>query len=837
MLLPSILQDVRIGFRVLIKERFFCALAVIVLALGICAVTTQFAVVNATVLRGLPFPDSDRLMDVALTEATAANGLGGVPARNTAADFEDLKAAQKSFAGFSSYLGFATVNITVDGAAQRLEGAYISDDLFRTLGVTPILGRDFTPEDNRPGAPSVVLLSHQLWKRDFSGRADVVGQAIRLNGRSATVVGVMPPHFNFPFSEQIWVPFYNQYPVYPRNSPQISNVQIVGRLKPGVSVDQATLEFIGLARNFAEAFPDTNKDFVSARVQPLVTNYAGPFLRNLLFTMLAFCGGVLLIACVNVMNMQFARANLRARELAIRSSLGATRSRLMRQMLTESLLIACLGAALGIIAAYWAVDLLDAVSATLPFARPYWVVFVIDGPVLGFTVGATMLSAIISGLVPAWLASRANAADVMKESGRSNSSRLANVITRGLVVFQILVTCILLVGSLLQVKAITRQQGLDFGYETSAVYSVRVGLFEADYPTPQARALFFDRALQQLRSNPEFAGAALTSRLRMLFNPPAVLEIEGATYQRPTDRPRAYLESVSEGYFTALGQQLVVGRDFTSDDSDAKLPVAIVSANFARKYFGQDNPIGRRFRTVGANESFGVWRTIIGVSPALRMGPPFAGPVAIDDGFYVPLSAAQYGPVPPVPAVPRFATLLVRVQPGQSGEAAAAILQRAMRKIDPNLPLYNGGTTEHLIGEALGNVRLNTIMFSIFGAVAMVLASVGLYGVTSFSVSQRRQEFGIRMALGADRLRILRHVFGQSLAQLGLGLLVGIGSSLGIAAFWAQDLGRFLFQTSLFDAPTYLTVAALLSVVSLAATFIPARRATRIDPMVALRSD
>ncbi len=836
MLLESLLQDIRIGLRVLVKEKSFCALAVTVLALGICAVTTQFSVVNGVLLRGFSFHDPEQLVGVQLIDPKQANNNGNFNGRTTAMDYADIADSASSYQSMAAYLNGSTINLTIGNNPQRLTGGYVTEKFFSVIGVVPILGRDFTAADNRPGAEKTVIIGHQVWQRDFNSNPKVIGSSVRVNGRAATVIGVMPPGFKFPVSEELWVPLFNEFPAKPRNDPTATNVAILARLKSGVSVDQAQLELTTIAKRLAGAFPDTNKDINSGQVQPLLVSFTGPQLRGLMFTMLGFCLGVLLIACVNVMNMQFARATLRAKELAIRSSLGATRGRLMRQMLTESLLVAAIGAVIGITLAYWAVGYLFAATKALPFPLPYYMTFDIDGKVLAFTVGATLLSALVSGLIPAWLASRASAADVLKESGRGNTGRFTTILTRGLVIFQIVVTAVLLVGSLLQVKSILRQQNIDYGYETGALYSARMGLFEADHPTPAAKRLFFDRVLRELRASPEFEAAAFTQRFRMTFSPNGPIEIEGKTYAKETDRPQAEIEPVTEGFFATLGIKLLEGRDFTSEDTDQKQPVAIVNAGFAKKYFATTSAIGRRFRTVGNNNQFGVWRTIIGVAQEVRMAGPFNSQ-SDNTGFYVPLCANVFGPATPELIAPQFATIVVRPRGEQRGENAAAPLRRAIQKIDPNLPLYFTGTPRLLLDEILGQNRIVAVMFSIFGVVAMVLAAVGLYGVMSFSVNQRTQEFGIRMALGADNQKILAMVFRQSAIQLGVGLITGLGFALALAFAGKEGIANFLFQVSPSDPATYLTVFGLLSIVAFVATLVPARRATRVDPMVALRAE
>ena len=830
MFFHSFLQDIRIGFRVLFKEKTFCLLAVTVLALGICGVTTQFTVVNAFVLRGFSFPNPEQLMGVGLIDPQADDnqnngGQGNIP---SAHDYEDLRAAQQSFALMSGYLNGSTINVTYRNNPQRYTGGYVTEDFFRILGVSPILGRDFTAEDNKPGVEKVTLLGHEIWKRDFSGDPNIVGAQIRINGKAATIIGVMPPNFKFPVAEQLWVPYYNEFPLKPREDPASLGVQIMGRLKPGVSLDQVNAEFVELARRLAREYPKTNGQLTSANVQPLIKSFTGPQLRQTVYAMLGAVIVVLLIACVNVMNMQFGRAALRAKELAIRGALGATRARIVRQMLTESLLVAILGAIVGVLMAYWAVGLLVRAMSALPFPLPYWVSFSIDGPVLAFTVGATLLATLASGLIPALLSSRANPAEVMKEGGRGNSSRLVNVLTRILVIGQIALTAALLIAATLQVKSVRNQIKLDYGYDEEAVYSARMGLFDGDYPTSEARQQFFVRALRALRSDPAFSSAAMTARFRMTFANFGQYEVDGKTYVTDRDRPRGNSEAVSDGYFATLGLKILEGRDFTIEDSDAKQPVAIVNSSFARKYFGNESALGRRIRLFNPAQQEG-WRTIVGVVPDTLMQGPF-NQQTDSAGFYVPLLG--------VPPAPQFVTVVVRPHAGQRANVLGPTLSKTVAQIDANLPVYFGGTPGRLHDEILGVNRITATLFTIFGVAAFFLSAVGLYGVMSFSVNQRTQEFGIRMALGADAARIFGMVMRQGALQLAIGLTLGVGSAaLLLGMIGTQALQNFLFRVNLLDPIVYGAVAALLSAVAAASCLVPARRATRVNPIVALRAE
>ena len=497
-------------------------------------------------------------------------------------------------------------------------------------------------------------------------------------------------------------------------------------------------------------------------------------------------------------------------------------------MLTESFLIAFLGAVVGVALAYWAVDLLAQITGTPQFQLPYWIRFTIDAKVLGFTLGAVVLATLVSGLVPALLAARGNAAEMMKEGGRGNSSRLVNVITRILVVGQIAMTAALLIASALQVRSIRNQVNLDYGYDEKGVYAARMGLMEGAYPSEDSRRQFFKRAVRMLRESPSFSSAAMTDRFRMTFAGFGQYEVDGKSYATERDRPRGNVEAVSDGYFKTLGLKILEGRDFTIDDSDTRQPVAIVNASFARKYWGNQSPLGHQVRVFNPAQPQ-PWRTIVGVVPDTLMQGPFnrEGDSA---GFYTPLLGAS-------PA-PQFCTIVVRPHPGQAADSLGPALTREVAKIDSDLPIYFPGTPEQSHYEALSGPRLVASLFSIFGVVAFILSAVGLYGVMSFSVTQRTQEFGIRMALGADAARIFQLVMRQGAWQLAIGLTLGIGFAalfLGVVA--AAALQNILFKVNALDPFIYFSVAALLTAVAAASCFVPARRATRVNPMIALRAE
>ncbi|HWA86786.1 MAG TPA: ABC transporter permease [Opitutus sp.] len=831
MFLETFFQDLRIGARVLVKERSFCALAVLVLALGIGGVTTMFSVIDGVLLRGMPFPHPDQLVDVQWRDPTQPPGTTNflLPA-----DYLELRAAQKSFSDLAAYLNLSTVNITIKGIPQRLQGAYVTDSFFSIVGVKPVMGRDFTPADNTPEAPRVAIIGYTTWQHEFNADPGILGEGVRLNGRAATIIGVMPPGFAFPTQEQLWLPLFNTFAPPARNfqvavglgAAAAPNIGVLARLKPGVPLAAARHEWNAYAARFAAMYPDTNKLLTEASIRPLIEAFVGRNQRMMLYIMFGAVVGVLLIACVNVMNMQFARATLRQKELAVRNALGATRTRLIRQMLTENLLLAVLGGTAGVLLSLYSIDLFNSALAVQQPPPPFWIHFQIDPRSLGFTVGLAMLAAVFSGLLPAFIASRARAADALKDAGRGNTSRSANAMTRLLVISQIALACALLVLSTLVIRSVVNQQHIDYGYDTNAILSARVGLFSTDdYPTGVERGKFFSRVLRRLRDTPGIADAAVTSRFRMTVGGAGPYEVEGAKYATERDRPQGSFENISDSYFATLGLKIIAGRDFTVDDNDARQPVAIVNASFARTNFGSASPLGRKIRPFNP-ASPGPWRTIVGVVPDTVMQAPPLNPAVNRIGMFIPLTVLP----------PPFATILVRPG-GGSPHAIDAALRSAVAAIDPNLPLYFVDTPQQSHDEFLAQNRILATMFSLFGLVATVLAAVGVYGVMSFSVSQRTQEFGVRMALGADRRQIVTMVLGQGGRQLLIGLAFGLLAAVALVFWFTGAYAGLFFGVNRFDPEIYGFVAFLLSAVAVLSCIVPALRATRVDPMVALRAE
>jgi putative ABC transport system permease protein len=807
-------QDLRYGLRLLWKNPGFALVAVFTLALGICGVTTQFSIVDAALLRGLPFPEADRLVRISMRDPSWA------PERDyslSAADVLEFAQKQQSFEGLAQYLFAGSFIVTIHETPQRLSGSHVTSNFFSILGVKPAMGRDFSESDDQPGVERVAIISDALWRSEFGSDANILGRKLRLNGQPATVIGVMPPGFQFP-RDQLWTPIFNEYGSFAERPGGGANV--VGRLKPGVTLDQATSELGVALRVLAAEYPQTNGRFTEARIEPLISGFVKRPTRQLLITMFGAVLAVLLIACANVMNMQFAKATVRSRELAIRAALGASRSRLVRQMLVESLVLAGLGGAAGALLAHWAIGLFAGVTGTLPTqALPSWLLFKIDGRALAFTVGATALSVILSGLLPALAGSRANLTEALKESVRGYTSRFVRRFTGGLVVTQIALTCALLISSLLLIKSISNQFALNFGFDLDGVLAGRIN-FEAEYRTDDERRAAFRRILSHLRSSPQFTHAAFTGRRNMMTNETFHGQIEGLTYERPEDRLESWLEFVSDGYFATLGLRPIEGREFEPGDTGDRRFVVLVNESFARKHFAGESPLGHRVR---ANER-DTWRRIIGVVPDTLMQGPLEQQ-RDGSGIFVPTEALPLS----------YLTLVVRGH--ESGGRLTQALQRELAKVEPNLAIYGLDTPKNHFKTALAQSRSVASLFAIFGVVSVLLAAVGLYGVMSFAVSRRTQEFGVRMALGAERRDIMRMVIAEGGRQLAIGAALGIGLAMVFVQLGGAALPAFLYRVNPRDPLVYAGVVLLLAAATVIACFFPARRATKVDPMVALRHE
>ncbi|HEX7183014.1 MAG TPA: ABC transporter permease [Thermoanaerobaculia bacterium] len=812
--MPDFLRDLRYGLRMLMKSPGYSFAAALALALGIGLCTAMFSIVYGAMFRGLPFEESDRIMHMENAR----------PSRDEPSlevyihDFLEWRQRQTSFEGFAAFDG-GSLNLGGAGEVpERLEGCFVTSDFMKLLRVRPILGRDFIAADDAPDAEAVVLLGYGVWKSRYGGDPQVVGRKVRANGEPATIIGVMPQGFAFPVNQQAWTTLRLD-PLRTERG-QGRTLEVLGRLKPRVTLERARAELAGIAKAIAAEHPETNEGR-EARVKPIMEEFIEGPLRALFYLMLGACLFVLLIACTNVASLMMARASRRTREIAIRSALGAQRGRVIAQLLTESLLLALGGAVLGILLAEAGVKGFNAaISGTDP---PYWLHIAIDPPALLFALGATLLAALLSGLMPALQASRTEITEVLKDEGRGTSSLRMGLFTRGVLIFEVALSCLLLVGAGLMVKSIVMARTLDLGFEAEGILTARIALFEKAYPEKERRAAFYQTVADRLRENPNVEAAAMGSILPASGAWTTRYALSGRSYASEEDHPVAAYGPISPGYFEVFGLRILQGRDFDQRDATHSAPVVIVNESFARAAWPGESPLGRQIRLIGGEEAEKEpWRTVIGMVSDSQMKGFNAEDAEKWDGFYIPLAQEA----------PQFASVLIKVRQG-TPESLSGPLREIVTDLDRDLPVYFVRSMQETMDRNLFFSNLFGTLFAIFGASALLLASIGIYGVISFSVHQRTQEIGIRMALGAQRNSVLRLIFRQGMLQLGVGLLVG----LILAWLGSKVLAVFLIGIQPHDPGTFATIILVLTAVALFACWIPARRAAGTDPLVAIRYD
>jgi predicted permease len=799
----TLFQDLRYGARKLLHNPGFSAVSVVTLALGIGLTTTMFSIVYGALMRGLPFEHGERV--VAVRRANPARGQERLDV--TVHDLIDYRAQARSFEGLAAY-NAGTMNVSGAEKPERFDGGWVSANAFQLLRVRPYLGRAFRPGEDEPGAPPVVVLGYDLWQSRYGGDRAILGRVIRVNGEQAEVIGVMPPKFAFPSSEKLWVPLRLKLPAKRGDGDQYA---VFGRLRPGVSLDRAQVEMQGIARRLATQYPESNRD-ITAAVEPFTKSFIGKEPTQLLKTMLFAVFLVLLIACANVANLLLSQAAMRAKEVGIRTAMGASRLRIVLQFLTEPLALALVAAVLGTLLAAEGVHLFNAaIAGTNP---PFWLQIRIDGPILLFVLGITLFATFVSGVLPAIRASGANVNEVLKDESRGSSSFRGGRLSRALVVFEIALSVGLLVAAGLTIESVTRLRRMDYGFPTRQVFTARVGLPESVYHDSAAQIRFYDQLYARLADLRGVESYTLTGMLPVLGAPTSTFAVEGKAYAQPRDYPETHFVTTYPGYFRTFRVQLD-GRDFNSSDTQDGAPVAIVNRSFARKHFGSESPIGRRFR-MGDASSTEPWRTIVGVVPDMW-----------NDGTENRKPESVYLPFAQAPQRYVSVVILPRGAPG----AMTAPVRGLVSTLDPDLPIYFVKTLRERIDEETWFYRVFGALFMIMGAVALVLAAVGLYGVMAFNVSRRTREMGVRMALGARPADVVRLVMRQGVIQLAIGLVLG----LGLAYMLGRLLTMILFQVSAVDVLAYGATLAVLTLSALAASYIPARRATRVDPMVALR--
>jgi putative ABC transport system permease protein len=801
--METLVQDVRYGVRTLLKNPGFTVVAIIALALGIGANSAIFSVVNAVLLRPLAFDKPEQL--VMVWEKRMA--LGRVRNVASAPDFVDWKAQNTVFEDMAAYSnnGF---NLTGNDEPERIQGVAVSPGFFSILGVQPKVGRAFLTDEDQPGSEPTVIISNGLWQRRFASDPGIVGKSISLNDRTRTVVGVMPADFIFPNGDiEIWVPLvFSPNDLTGRGSHFLN---VIARLKPGVTINQARDEMETIAAHLEQQYQVNTGHGVN--IFPLYEEVVGN-IRPALLVLLGAVGFVLLIACANVANLLLARAAVRQKEIAIRTALGAARGRIIRQLLTESMLLSLTGGTLGVLLALWGLDLLLAVSAdSIPRVKEIR----LDLWVLGFTFLVSLATGLIFGIVPALQASKPDLNETLKEGGRGASAGLRrNMVRSTLVVSEVAICLVLLIGAGLMIKSFARLLDVNPGYSAENVLTMNVSLSGSKYREAPERRAFFDQALQRMASSPgvEGAGVVLGAPLSGGIGS-RYFQIEGRPPQPPGQGYNANINAASGDYFRTMGIPLIQGREFDERDVTGSPDVVIINQRMAQQFWPDEDPLGQR---ISAGDQ--TWRTIVGIVGDVRQA---ALETEARAELFYPFFQVDFG----------SGTFVVRTS--NDPKTMIAALRKEVQAVDKDQPLFRVRTMNEVLGQVVAPRRLNMLLLGIFAGVALVLAAVGLYGVMSYSVTQRTREIGIRQALGATRRDVTKLVIGQGMVLS----LVGVGVGLVASFFLTRPMASLLFGVSAADPVTFAVISLILIGVALGASYIPARRATRVDPMIALRHE
>ncbi len=807
-LMTGLLQDLRYALRALRRAPGFAAVAIVTLALGIAATTIVYSIVDGILLRPLPINDADRVM---LSRETSPDGSDMSLAWP---NYLDWRTRQTSFESLAAWRGL-TANLTGIEQPRRLNVRHVTWELLSTLGVTPAHGRDFTPADDQPGVARTAIVSHGFWQRQLGGTAEALGRQIMLDETPATVIGVLPRDFTIAREEDILLPVgtFLEGPVLAMYNGRGNHFGFaaIGRLKPGVSVDTARAEIVSIARQLEQEYPNTNSGN-GATVRPLfdvLVSDARPMLYVLLGAVLA----MLLIACVNLANLMLSRAAGRAQEMAVRRSLGAARWRIARQMLTESVMLAVVGGALGVALAYAG---FEAFLALLPPNQPRIHIVTIDWRVLAGSAAAAIATGVLFGLMPAIHAATGRSMTLLRSARVTGTAHTSATTRRTLMLAEVGLALILVTGAGLMLRTMNNLAAVDTGFDHEHIMSAQVNL-PRRYDPPK-RAAFYEQVVERLRVLPGVTNAAYTYSIPIAgSNWNSIFIIEGQPVPERSQLPSSAWTPITQGYFQTMGIRMMRGRAFDDRDIAGGPPVIVVNQTFARRFFGDNDPIGARVKQ-GWPEDKSPWRQIVGVVNDVRVAG-LQGDSTLQ--IYMPVrQVSQSGGAVVVRANSNVAAL------GRSIEAA-------VHEIDPNLPVFNVQTMNQVIDGGIGNERLTMVLLLGFAALAVMMAAIGVFGVTAYSVSQRTHELGVRMALGAQPAGVLALVLRQEMSACLLGIVAG---AIG-AAVLAQLLESLLFGVPVRDIATIAIAALVLFVVTAIACVIPARRATRVDPVTALRLD
>ena len=805
--MDTLLQDIRFGIRMLLKSPLFTVAAVLCLGLGIGANAAIFSFVYGIVIRPLPFDESNRL--VYMNENSPSRGFSRMSISYP--DFVDWREQNTTFEGIALHRGWS-FTLTGDGEPERISGALASHELLDVLRVQPIYGRGFLPGEEVEGGPRVVLIGYALWKNRFGADPALVGRSITLNGEPYTVIGIAPEGFWFPYVQQLWAPLQ----LSPTEGRGDRSYQAVGRLREGVTLEEARAEMGTIAARLAGQYPGSNSD-VGVSAVPLKREFIGDS-REAALIFYGVVTFILLLACANVANLMLARATARQREIAIRTSLGAARGRIARQLLTESVVLSLAGGVLGLGLGRVGRDL---ILAGIPVELPYFIGYEMNAPVVLTIVAITVLSGILFGLAPAIGSSNPDLVRTLQEgSGRTSGGVKRGFFRSFLVALEVGLALVVLVGAGLMMKSFLAMRTIEKGFDAEKILTMRISLPDAGYDTGAKRRLFYEEAVERIRAVPGVERASAISGLPLSgYNWGASFYAEGMEPPPPGQNPIANHRIVLPGYFETLGIPLLQGRDFDERDArEGAVPTVIVNETFANRYWPGENPLGKRLAYGSGPSEENPWMEVVGVAGDVRH---YGLNSEIREGFYRP--HGQY----PVGSL----ALAVKTR-GDPLDLVDAV-RRQIWTIDPDLPPYQIQTMERVVQQRNWEPTLYSWMFGIFSLIALVLAALGVYGVVAYSVAQRTREFGIRMALGAGSGRVVGMVVRQGGLLAAIGLVAGVAASLGLMRF----LQSIMFGINPTDPAIYAVTAATMAAVAMVASYLPARRATHIDPVIALRQE
>ncbi|HEY8188962.1 MAG TPA: ABC transporter permease [Pyrinomonadaceae bacterium] len=811
--METLFKEIKYGIRSLLKHPGFTAIAVITLALGIGANTAIFSVVNAVLLRPLPFADADRLAMV-WEDASFA----GFP-RNTPApaNYADWKSQNHVFEDMAA-TDFRSFNLTGDGEPQKVEAFGVSANFFPLVGVKPALGRVILPEEDKPGANKVVMINYGLWQQRYGGDRNIVGRELLLDGEKYSVIGVMPPGFQYLDSHiDVWVPIaFTSEGLASRTRHYL---KVIARLKPNVTFAQANVDIHTIAQRIARDHAD-EAGRLGAFVIPLRDELAGDVRRPLLMLLVAV-GFVLLIACANIANLLLSRAASRRREMAVRTALGASRIRILRQLLVESLLLASVGSLVGLLLASWSFAFLQRL---IPDGLALSIKLSLDPNVLAFTVLVTLLTAVIFGLAPAFQASRIDLSEALKQGGgRSGLNAGGNRLRSAMVVAEVALALVLLVGAGLLIQTFLKLRDQYSGLKAESVLTMRTVLPRSKYNESPQRTAFYKQVLERVRSLPGVSAAGYSTSVPLAIKGgTSGFWVEGRTVEQARAGGLAYdanHRQISVDYLKTMGIPIQQGRSFDDSDNEKSIPVAIVNETMARQYWPGENPIGKRFKLGDPDDNEVPWVTIVGIAGDVRQ-------MGVDE----PVKPEMYFPYQQTSEFAYYAPRDLVIRTSVDPLSLVAAVRNEIHQVDPEQPISDVRTMAAVLGEETASRRMGMILLTIFAALALLLATLGVYGVLAYFVVQHTQEIGVRMALGAQRHDILGLVLKKGMTLALLGVVIGLAAAFALTRLMAG----LVYGVSPTDPVTYAGLAALLIMVAFVACYLPARRATKVDPMVAL---